>query len=298
MKRQDKPATTYQVQGTKMKKKNIIIENEAFAISFLKKVQYYRLSGYWLSYFEDREKDILKPGITFEKISSIYLFDKELRNMLLSMLDTIETEFKSNLAYDFSHNCGPLSYKDVNNFRRPEYYAKWLNKFYNSISYSDTNRELYIEWYKNEYNGKFPFWIVVELCNFNDISKFYSNLHIKVKKNVVKIYGYDAEYIQSWLHTVVLIRNICAHNGRLYNRTITVSPKLPKGTVRLNVKRIFIVVYIFKFLCIDQREWEDFVNKIEKLIQKYQDSIELEMIGFPEMWQEILTDECTSETSK
>ncbi|EGP9224299.1 Abi family protein, partial [Listeria monocytogenes] len=80
MKRQDKPATTYQVQVTKMKKKNIIIENEAFAISFLKKVQYYRLSGYWLSYFEDREKDILKPGITFEKISSIYLFDKELIN--------------------------------------------------------------------------------------------------------------------------------------------------------------------------------------------------------------------------
>ncbi|EAE2889974.1 Abi family protein, partial [Listeria monocytogenes] len=34
MKRQDKPATTYQVQVTKMKKKNIIIENEAFAISF------------------------------------------------------------------------------------------------------------------------------------------------------------------------------------------------------------------------------------------------------------------------
>ncbi|EEN9460777.1 Abi family protein, partial [Listeria monocytogenes] len=166
MQRQDKPATTYQIQIEKMKQKNIIIEDEAFAISFLKKVQYYRLSGYWLSYFEDREKDILKPGITFEKISSVYLFDKELRNILLSMLDTIETEFKSVLAYDFSHNCGPLAYKYANNFNKPEYYAKWLNKFYSSISYSDTNRELYIEWYKKEYNGKFPFWIVVEVCNF------------------------------------------------------------------------------------------------------------------------------------
>ncbi|EAD5652562.1 Abi family protein, partial [Listeria monocytogenes] len=47
MQRQDKPATTYQIQIEKMKQKNIIIEDEAFAISFLKKVQYYRLSGYW-----------------------------------------------------------------------------------------------------------------------------------------------------------------------------------------------------------------------------------------------------------
>ncbi|EEP3942640.1 Abi family protein, partial [Listeria monocytogenes] len=120
--------------------------------------------------------------------------------------------------------------------------------------------------------------------------KFYSNLHIKIKKKMVKIYGYDAEYIQSWLHTVVLIRNICAHNGRLYNRTITVSPKLPNGTAKLNIKRIFIVIFIFKFLCVDQTEWEIFVNKIEELIQKYQEVIELEMIGFPETWKEMLID--------
>ncbi|EEN9460803.1 Abi family protein, partial [Listeria monocytogenes] len=111
-----------------------------------------------------------------------------------------------------------------------------------------------------------------------------------IKKKMVKIYGYDAEYIQSWLHTVVLIRNICAHNGRLYNRTITVSPKLPNGTAKLNIKRIFIVIFIFKFLCVDQTEWEIFVNKIEELIQKYQEVIELEMIGFPETWKEMLID--------
>ncbi|EAH2267999.1 Abi family protein, partial [Listeria monocytogenes] len=33
-----------------------------------------------------------------------------------------------------------------------------------------------------------------------------------------------------------------------------------------------------------------FVNKIEELIQKYQEVIELEMIGFPETWKEMLID--------
>lgn len=67
----DKPATTYREQIGILKKKGMLFSDEIFAENFLEKVQYYRLSGYWLSYFEEKDKFV--DGLSFEKIASLYI---------------------------------------------------------------------------------------------------------------------------------------------------------------------------------------------------------------------------------
>ncbi|MBA3927012.1 Abi family protein [Listeria rustica] len=283
----DKPATTYREQIGILKKKGMLFPNEIFAENFLEKVQYYRLSGYWLSYFEEKDKFV--DGLSFEKIASIYIFDKELRNNLLYVIDNIETEVKSKIAYRFVHDCSPLSYMNAQNFRREEYHAIWLEKFYRIANIKDRNKELFVSWYKDNYNSKFPFWVVVEMCNFNDISKFYNNLKPKVKKRMRGCFQHDYEYIESWLHTTVLIRNICAHNGRLYNRSLAITPKLLTEMPQdLNTKRIFTPILILKYLCSDREIWNEFVKRMEKTFDKYEEWFELEQIGFPSNWRSLL----------
>ncbi|MBC2319819.1 Abi family protein [Listeria booriae] len=283
----DKPATTYKEQIKILKRKGMKFSDEVMAEKFLESVQYYRLSGYWLSYFE--KKDQFVEGMTFEKIVDVYMFDKELRNNLLYIIDNIETEVKSKIAYRFVHSCSPLGYANPNNFGRANYYAAWLNKFFKNANNKDKNRELFISWYKENYNNKFPFWVVVEMCNFNDISKFYKNLKPKIKKGMRTSFHYNYEYIESWLHTTVLVRNICAHNGRLYNRRLVITPKLLSEMPRnLNIKRIFTPIVILKYLCSDKTVWNEFIKRMELTFHKYGESIELELIGFPVNWQDIL----------
>ncbi|HBF37920.1 MAG TPA: hypothetical protein DDW50_11425 [Firmicutes bacterium] len=41
-------------------------------------------------------------------------------------------------------------------------------------------------------------------------------------------YGVHCDYISNWLHGLSIIRNICVHRGRLYNRNMAIKLSLPK----------------------------------------------------------------------
>jgi len=64
--------------------------------------------------------------------------------------------------------------------------------------------------------------------SFGCLSRGFKNLHDEVKMNISKKHysSIPCDYIENWLHGFVVLRNICAHRGRLYNRYITFTPKL------------------------------------------------------------------------
>lgn len=75
-----KPATTYEQQLEILKSRNLIVADESIAIQYLKDIGYFRLSGYWLSFYEC--KDTFKDGTTFQHIINVYETDMKLRNLL------------------------------------------------------------------------------------------------------------------------------------------------------------------------------------------------------------------------
>ena len=57
--------------------------------------------------------------------------------------------------------------------------------------------------------------------------KMYNNLLDEDKDEIAdKYYNTKGEYVRTWLHALSNIRNRCAHYGRLYNKNLTVTPKL------------------------------------------------------------------------
>ncbi len=78
-----KPATTYKQQIKILKSRNIIINDEIFCEKILGQLNYYRLIAYMLPY---KINDKLYKDVTFEKIYSIYEFDRKLRSLLLGSL--------------------------------------------------------------------------------------------------------------------------------------------------------------------------------------------------------------------
>ena len=84
-----------------------------------------------------------------------------------------------------------------------------------------------ISHHNNHYGGLFPIWVVVEYLSFNSISKFYGNLLENDKKIIAKnMFDVNESYLESWLHSLSVMRNICAHFGYVYRRKFSVRPRL------------------------------------------------------------------------
>ncbi|MGM5032683.1 Abi family protein [Tardiphaga sp. 803_E3_N1_3] len=92
-----KPYLTVKDQLALIKSRGMIISDEALAESYLNKIGYYRLSGYWYPYREAKQVagitkvlDDFKSGTKFSEIVDLYVFDKKLRLVFLDVIERIE----------------------------------------------------------------------------------------------------------------------------------------------------------------------------------------------------------------
>lgn len=93
---QVKPPTTYAEQVEILHSRGLEIPDTDKAIQILKQVNYYRLSAYMLSLKND---DHFIAGTTINNVYNLYDFDRKLRNLLMSALETVEVAFRTHIAY-------------------------------------------------------------------------------------------------------------------------------------------------------------------------------------------------------
>jgi abortive infection bacteriophage resistance protein len=208
-----------------LKSSNLIIADESAAERFLLENNYYRLSGYWCRYQKAsyNNGDDFTDGATFEKIVAIYELDARLRNLLQKGIGIFEINFRSKFAYfmALSEPNGSLSYLQRssynNNISNNENFDDLLEKIKDELRRSN---EKNIRHYKS-INEDIPIWAAVEILSFSTVSKMYSRW---INKDVVKktIHGYkifkDYESARRIIRSMVYLRNLCAHQARLWNR--------------------------------------------------------------------------------
>ncbi|MBC1744279.1 hypothetical protein HCA06_14660 [Listeria welshimeri] len=283
--------------------RGMIVPDRQLATETMKYIQYYRLSGYWLSFYES--KDTFVTGTNFNAILSIYRFDRELRACLAPFLGHIEIAVRSILAYKHAEEFGSTGYYESDNFEDLQLAQKWISDFKNEISYNSGNAEIFIRHHKTKYNSIFPVWVALEIVTFGKTSKLFSNTSSYFKKKVAdefevsKVKHRDKdEYITNWIHVAVVLRNMCAHHSRLYDKWIKVKPKLTKqDKVNLNIStseestysyKVFHVIYAIKNLVKDEYILNEFIDNLDVLFCKYKMHIDKDKIGFPENWKNLL----------
>lgn len=281
-----KPPTTYTEQIDLLKKRKLIIFNNDKACSILKDTNYYRLSGYMLSVKKDNE---FFDNTTFEQIYNYHNFDKKLRQTLFDLIEDIEIAFRSRIAYYIAHKYGPLSYKSSNIFFNKNMHSSFIEELNKKIN-SAYKQELFIKHHFLKYNGEIPIWVLVEILSFSSLSKLFSNMKNEDKKEFSKIY-YNSKYmyLQSWVHHLVYIRNICAHFSRLYCKLLVIKPKfLEKDLKSIRpTDKIFDTFFILKKFCCDKNRYRTLLSQVDDLFIHFPD-VGKKHIGFPENWKEIL----------
>ncbi len=285
--KESKPFKSLEEQVVLLRERGLIIEDKEHAIDILKQVNYYRLSGYTLSF---RNQDVFNPGIRIEDIMQLYYFDSELRSALMYVLDAVEVAFRTHIAYQHSKVYGPLGYEEGHGFENATYHDSFLQEFTKITGYDKKGNDAFVKHHREDYASSFPIWVAVELISFGTLSKLYNNLEYPIRKEIAKeYYGIPTEYIQNWLRGLVIVRNICAHRGRLYNRPIANKPRLSKQDNRLDIRndRVFVYIFILKKIVIDEQVWHTFINQLESSIVKYP-FVKLEYLGFPKNWRDLL----------
>ncbi len=99
-------------------KKNLQIDDEAYAKEILRQTSYYSLIGGYKDIFKNPTTKKYKDGTRFEDIVELYYFDESLRQLLLRYLIKVENEIKSQVSYYFTEKNGEnqKEYLDITNY--------------------------------------------------------------------------------------------------------------------------------------------------------------------------------------
>ncbi len=200
------------------------------AAATLRRVNYYRLSGYWYPFRKQApagRQDNFYAGTRFSDVVSLYEFDARLRAATFAAMIPVELAVRALLGHELGR-IDPCSHLDPSllgpTARSGDRYFKWVQRFEVELSQS---REDFVKHHHEKYGGRLPVWAATELLDWGSLTYLYGFAPRDVQNVVADAFGLSAPQLTSWLKALNLVRNTCAHHGRLFNRVHTIVPKLP-----------------------------------------------------------------------
>lgn len=221
---------TYEQQVDLLESRGMDVGDRDGAIRQLQHVNYYRLSGYWYSFRrqvgEHREDDFY-PGTTLQDVVKLYNFDESLRTATFAALAPIELTVRALLGHELGtiDECAHLK-PDLLGPRASagSFYPKWIERYNKSLRDS---KEDFVQHHQEKYGGTLPVWVATEILDWGALTYLYDFSPRPIQNAVAIAFGISAPQLLSWMKSLNVVRNTCAHHGRLFNKVHALKPKLP-----------------------------------------------------------------------
>lgn len=275
-----------------LRSRGLTINDENKAQDFLLCNNYYRISGYSLTL---RKNDIFSKSATFQNIIDIYNFDHEFRHIILQYLEIIEVQMKSIYVYEFAKVHGPAGYLNASFFTDKAKHKEIIDKA-NQQKIRRLPHEAYLKHFVNDLQQDIPLWAYVDLFTISDISFLYSISEQSIKDAIARTFGLTMKkgsfILGSYMHSMTIIRNLCAHGSRIYNRLFEQKPSLNKAEKALLIKDSngdIDNAHFYGFLFIMKRilpadKFHKMKESIIALTKKYP-FVRMDYYGFRSDWQ-------------
>ncbi|MGY4713028.1 Abi family protein [Mycolicibacterium sp. CBM1] len=181
---------------------------------------YYRLSGYFRYFQQNPEagKNKFEHGTDFAKIRDVYEFDQRLAALLRSGLAEFEVVFRSRLAYLMAKSSGPNGYLSEQTYENPN--GTTRDRLLRDIL-DDINRsEERFARHHARRGEQMPVWAAVEVMSLGTSSRMYGLVADTdgVFKPLAEGLGLKAKYSRKVFRSITVLRNVCSHHGRIWNR--------------------------------------------------------------------------------
>jgi abortive infection bacteriophage resistance protein len=287
-----KPPLSITDQLIQLQTRGMMFSNIPMAEHHLGHLNYYRLSAYWLPYESNHTQHQFHPGTQFDDVINAYIFDRELRLLILDAIERIEVSVRTQMTRALTLNYGSHPHLMPQLFHCPIRYAQTVNKLKSDFDRSD---EQFSEHFKNNYAEKLPpLWAAVELMTMGQISNWYANIKARQdRQTIARVYGLDEGILGSFLHHLTIVRNICAHHGRLWNRRFAFTIKIPNHPVKLaqsvqqmpNHKNLYNTLTFLAYMMDVISPGHHWKTRLRNLITNH--NIQIASMGFPNGWQSL-----------
>ncbi|MFX4270875.1 Abi family protein [Propionibacteriaceae bacterium Y1685] len=323
-----KPFLTIPEQIQRLRTRGMDCGTETFAAGVLERYGYYRLSGYWHLYrarpeppadrFDKDGREIrldsFMPETSLAHVVALYEFDHELRTRLSDFISMVETSFRFHIGHRlgradrFAHrrpdDLGALRSADPSESPEPTTaYREWLEEY---DRHEKRARGDFVVHFRETYGPHLPIWVATEVMSFGVLSGLYDLMPqgdqeiLAARFQICTADGSgDRGALSNWLNNIRNVRNICAHYGRLWNRTFDVVIDAP-GQTRADPShllasladkgvdnKLYGVLLILRHLMLsiapERSDVVDFADFIEARSQEI--GFSMLQLGFPDDWR-------------
>jgi abortive infection bacteriophage resistance protein len=296
-----KPSLSVAEQIALLKKRGLIFSDENLARHHLTFITYYRFCGYGIPFEEPNvigEKRY-KTGTKFEDIMECYDFDRKLRLLVIDAIERIEISIRTVITNELATKHGPHWYLNKRLFLKEFKHKTFIAKIKkgtlykpNAVNKPQNKQERFFQHYYNKYSEpKFPpIWMVGEVISLGTWSLMYSNfIDRQNQKNISKHFGINHLILESWLHTLTYLRNLCSHHNMLLNRRFNFTPKISKDFEHQlkNNSKFAAFAAIIKIILDVISLKSDWCKKLKDLISSYP-NVDINKLGFNPGWKQDL----------
>ena len=292
------------------KSKGLTINDEEEARNILLKENYFFINGYRrVLMVSSKEKKFVK-GATFDELYAIFMFDRELRNILFKNLLIVENNIKSIISYKLSIKYG---YKEKNYLKESNFttdnkdkrrVSDVINKMKRQIRVNSQNHSATLHYITNY--GYIPLWVLVKVLSFGLINELYGILKPEDQKEIADLYGIEMEDMEVYLSLLANYRNLCAHEDIVFDHRTQKYISNTKYHNELKIKQdefgeyikgkndIFALIIILKQMLTK----DEFMHMMDEINLKLQDltwqikSVKINKIydtlGFPENYMDLI----------
>ena len=223
----NKPASTIAQLIALLQTRGLVINDIPKAEHFLMHVGYYRLAGYWQIFQNDTVQHIFVPGTTFEQVLELYNFDRELRLNVYDAIERIEISIRNVIVQHMCMAHHPYWFNTPDLAQNEQHFTENVLKIAEEL---DRSKEEFIIHHNNVYGVEDfpPAWKTMQVLSFGTLSKVYSNISTALpeKNQIARSLGMpNYTYFVSWLQSISILRNLCAHHSRISNRVYDFVPQ-------------------------------------------------------------------------
>lgn len=289
--------------------KGLVVDDVEATKSILLRENYFFLSGYRHLFMDPIDNKRYLEGTTFKELYSMFLFDRQIRNIIFKNILIVENNLKSILAYVMSKNHGfkENNYLNPNNFVRDSRKNRQINdlirKMKRQISVNGKQHTATAHYIINY--GYIPLWVVVKVLSFGIVGELYTILQYQDQKEIADVFGVSIKNMVDYLPILANYRNLCAHEDICYiNRTQkTIDDTKYHKLLYIPINNeeyiygkndLFSLVIILKTL-LDPDNFNLFINEISYELDRLSGKLNvikiekvLHEMGFPNNYKEIV----------
>jgi len=276
-----------------LKKRGLVVNDDDKALEYLSSINYFRFACYLQPFEVNPVTHQYISGTSFDEIVELYQFDKELRSLIFTAIQDVEIALRTRIIHHFSMAHGSFWFLNRKSFKDVSIFNTTLQKEWNEVNRS---KEDFIQDFFDRYDTPIlpPVWKTLEVASFGVLSKTFENFaEVGVKKAVARDFGLPQyTYLESWIRSITVLRNCCAHHARTWNRRYPWKPKMPttlplswiSNALGVRQQKLYAQLCCLAYMCQTIVSASDFKGGMKALMAKYP-NVSPASLGFPVAWE-------------